>query len=311
MRERRDSAGAVGAAALVEAVEDYLDFLVADRGRSANTVASYRGDLIAYTLYLTELGIADPGAIRTEHIRRYSDERLRRTMSARSITRHLSCLRGFHRYLVSEEITRSDPTRGLRSPRVGKRLPDVLAVHEIEALLESVDTSRPLGVRDRAMLEMAYGAGLRVSELLTLPLDGLFLDDGYVLVMGKGAKERIIPVGRAATQWTRRYRTETRPSLASRGPATNVLFLSARGRPLSRMGFWKILQKHVAASGIRGRVKPHTLRHSFATHMMEGGADLRSVQEMLGHSDISTTQIYTSVDREYLKEIHRSFHPRG
>jgi len=204
-----------------------------------------------------------------------------------------------------------DPTLEVTGPKFQRRLPDVLAVHEIEAILTAVDTSTPLGIRDRAMLEMAYGSGLRVSELITLPLSNLFFSDGYLRCMGKGSKERVVPMGQAAMDWTTRYRRDVRPELAARAPGTDVIFLNARGRPLSRMGFWKIFQKHVAKAGVRDRVKPHTLRHSFATHLLEGGADLRVVQEMLGHADISTTQIYTSVDREYLKEIHRTFHPRG
>jgi integrase/recombinase XerD len=232
-------------------------------------------------------------------------------VSPRSIARNLSCLRGFHRYLVVAGHVPSDPTLEVAGPKFQRRLPDVLAVHEIEAILTAVDTSTPLGIRDRAMLEMAYGAGLRVSELITLPLTNLFFDEGYLRVMGKGSKERVVPVGGQAVDWTRRYRRDVRPGLAAGAPSTDVLFLNSRGRPMSRMGFWKLLQKHVTRAGVRDRVKPHTLRHSFATHMLEGGADLRVVQEMLGHADISTTQIYTSVDREYLKEIHRTFHPRG
>lgn len=311
MGARDDSAGTAVASALAESIEDYLDLLSTTKGHSRNTIASYRGDLQAYAEFLTGLGMSRPESIRPEHVTRYLRERLTPAVSPRSVARHLSCLRGFHGYLVSEEVAKIDPTRGVRAPKMGRRLPDVLAVHEIEAVLEAVDTSKPLGIRDRSMLELAYGAGLRVSELLALPLPGLFLDEGYIVVMGKGSKERIVPVGTHATRWANRYRVDARPSLASKGPPTNVLFLNARGRPLSRMGFWKILQKHVIASGIRGHVKPHTLRHSFATHMLEGGADLRVVQEMLGHADISTTQIYTSTDREYLKEVVRTFHPRG
>jgi integrase/recombinase XerD len=232
-------------------------------------------------------------------------------VSPRSLARNLSCLRGFHRYLVGSGRLDGDPTADVEGPRFERRLPDVLAVHEIEKLLGAVDTSTHLGVRDRAMLETAYAAGLRVSEIIGLTLSSLFFQEGFIRCMGKGARERVVPVGSSAIDWTNRYRAEVRPELVGRGAPTDVLFLNARGRPLSRMGFWKILQKHVARAGFSRRIKPHTLRHSFATHMLEGGADLRAVQEMLGHADISTTQIYTSVDREYLKEIHRSFHPRG
>jgi len=300
-----------GPTGLEEPIEDFLGHLSAERSLSPNTVASYRGDLSLYARYLEELGIDAVGAIEPRHVRSYVQSRISSRKSAKSAARALSCLRGFHRYLVATGATRADPTLGIQGPKLGKRLPDVLGVHEVETLMAAVDTTTPLGVRDRAMLEVAYGAGLRVSELLTLELANLFFDEGYIVCMGKGAKERVIPVGSAAIEWTNRYRREVRPRLLTKAPATDTLFLNARGRPLSRMGFWKILQKQVALAGIRERVKPHTLRHSFATHLLEGGADLRAVQEMLGHADISTTQIYTSVDREYLKEIHRSFHPRA
>lgn len=311
MNPSEEKAGARATTELRESVEDYLLHLSMERGLSSNTVASYRSDLSAYVGYLEDLGVTDPASIREDNVRRYVRKRLAGSAAARSVARRLSCLRGYHRYLIFSGVCQSDPTRDLRAPKLGKRLPDVLSVHDVESLLSAVDTSRPLGVRDRAMLEVAYGAGLRVSELITLEMSNLFLDDGYIRVIGKGSKERVIPLGAAAIDWTNTYRADVRPGLAAKAPPADALFLNARGRPLSRMGFWKILQKHVLASGIRERVKPHTLRHSFATHLLEGGADLRAVQEMLGHADISTTQIYTSVDREYLKEIHRSFHPRG
>jgi integrase/recombinase XerD len=298
-------------AGLLDPIDDYLGHLSAERGLSSNTVASYRSDLIAYARYLDESGVTAIERVLDRHVRSYVRSRLAEGASARSVARALSSIRGFHRHLVGVGASPADPTHGVEGPKIGRHLPDVLAVHEIEALLAAVDTDRPLGVRDRAMFEVAYGAGLRVSELLTLALQNLFFDEGYIVCMGKGSKERIIPVGGMAIAWTDRYRREVRPALLRKAPPTDVLFLNARGRPLSRMGFWKILQGAVALAGIRERVKPHTLRHSFATHLLEGGADLRAVQEMLGHSDISTTQIYTSVDREYLKEVHRSFHPRA
>jgi integrase/recombinase XerD len=304
-------------AALDESIADYLSHLSVERGLSTNTVASYQGDLASYARFLGDLGVETPEDVREDDIRAYARERVRDGVSPRSVARALSCLRGYHRYLVFTGASETDPTAHVEGPKLPKKLPDVLAVHEIEALLAAVDVGSVLGTRDRAMLELAYGAGLRVSELLTIEIANLVLDEAYVRVMGKGAKERVIPVGSQAIEWVERYREGARPTLAARASragasvVSDVLFLNARGRPLTRMGFWKILQKHVAAAGIRERVKPHTLRHSFATHLLEGGADLRAVQEMLGHSDISTTQIYTSVDREYLKEIHRSFHPRG
>jgi len=303
--------------ALDESIEDYLSHLAVERGLSRNTVASYQGDLASYARFLANLGVEAPDDVREDDVRAHARERVRDGVSARSVARALSCLRGYHRYLVFTGASETDPTAHVEGPKLQKTLPDVLAVHEIETLLAAVDVGSVLGVRDRAMLELAYGAGLRVSELLSIEIANLVLDEGYVRVMGKGAKERIIPVGSQAIEWVETYREKARPELAARASRagtsalSDVLFLNARGRPLTRMGFWKILQKHVATAGIRERVKPHTLRHSFATHLLEGGADLRAVQEMLGHSDISTTQIYTSVDREYLKEIHRSFHPRG
>ena len=294
-----------------DAIDEYLDHLSVERGLSQSTVASYRGDLAAYRRFLAKRRINSPGEVHSKDVSDFTGHRLTDGVSPRSIARNLSCLRGFHGYLVASGRMPVDPTLDVEGPKFQRKLPDVLAVHEIEAILTAVDTSTPLGIRDRAMLEIAYGAGLRVSELITLSLSSLFFDDGYLRCMGKGSKERVVPIGGAAIDWTTRYRRDVRPELAARAPATDVIFLNARGRPLSRMGFWKILQKHVVRAGVRDRVKPHTLRHSFATHMLEGGADLRVVQEMLGHSDISTTQIYTSVDREYLKEIHRTFHPRG
>jgi integrase/recombinase XerD len=294
-----------------DAIDEYLDHLSVERGLSQSTVASYRGDLAAYAGFLSSRGIESPGGVRSKDVDAFTAWRRDRGVSPRSIARNLSCLRGFHRYLVMAGHLKADPTLEVSGPKFQRKLPDVLAVHEIEAILKAVDTSTPLGIRDRAMLEIAYGAGLRVSELIGLTLSSLFFEEGYLRCMGKGSKERVVPVGREAVDWTTRYRRDIRPELAARAPATDVVFLNARGRPLSRMGFWKILQKHVARAGVRDHVKPHTLRHSFATHMLEGGADLRVVQEMLGHSDISTTQIYTNVDREYLKEIHRTFHPRG
>jgi integrase/recombinase XerD len=293
------------------AIDEYLDHLSVERGLSQSTVASYRGDLAAYAAFLAERGRLDPAGVTSKDVSEFTVARMDEGVSARSIARNLSCLRGFHKYLVVTGAVAGDPTADVDGPKFRRRLPDVLSVHEIEQIISAVDTSTELGIRDRAMIEMAYGAGLRVSELTSLELSNLFFEEGYIRCMGKGSKERVVPVGEAAVDWTTRYRRDVRPGLAAKAPSTDVLFLNARGRPLSRMGFWKILQKAVTRAGVRDRVKPHTLRHSFATHMLEGGADLRVVQEMLGHADISTTQIYTSVDREYLKEIHKTFHPRG
>ncbi|MEA3409558.1 MAG: site-specific tyrosine recombinase, partial [Candidatus Eisenbacteria bacterium] len=287
MKATRAGAEAGHATAMEDAIDEYLDHLSVERGLSRSTVASYRGDLAAYSRFLVTRKVRSPKEVRSRHISDFTGARLAEGVSPRSIARNLSCLRGFHRYMVTSGRLTADPTLDVTGPKFQKRLPDVLAVHEIEAILTAVDTSTPLGIRDRAMLEVAYGSGLRVSELITLPLSNLFFDDGYLRCRGKGSKERVVPVGEAAIDWTTRYRRDVRPGLAARAPATDVIFLNARGRPLSRMGFWKIFQKHVTTAGVRDRVKPHTLRHSFATHLLEGGADLRVVQEMLGHADIS------------------------
>jgi len=306
---RTGASAARAASPLRDAIDDFLEHAEVERGLSPNTVAAYRADLEGYAAFLEALGVSGPGAVTEEHVRRYARRRLERH-SPHSVSRLLSCLRTFHRYLAFSGVAGSDPTVRVVGPRSARRLPDVLSVPEIEALLAAVDTSGPRGVRDRALLEVAYGAGLRVSELVSLEFSNLFLDEGYVRCLGKGSKERVVPLGGEAVAWVTRYRKTARPLLA-RAVQSDTVFLNARGGRLTRMGFWKILQRHVRAAGIRERVKPHTLRHSFATHLLEGGADLRVVQQMLGHSDISTTQIYTTVDREYLKEVHRSFHPRA
>jgi len=297
-----------------DAVEDYLDHLTTERGLSENTVASYRSDLSDYTRYLEKSGVDAPRQVTAKHVERYLGDAVITGLSARSANRRLSCLRGFHTYLLNssdDALLSGNPTIHQHAREHARRLPDVLAVHEVERLLDAVDTTKPLGVRDRAMFETAYGAGLRVSELITLEVTNIFAEDRFIRVLGKGSKERVVPIGRYALEWIGRYREGIRPGLAAKAPPTGVLFLNARGRQLTRMGYWKILQKTVVRSGIRDRVKPHSLRHSFATHLLEAGADLRTVQEMLGHADIATTQIYTNVDREYLKEIHRTCHPRA
>jgi integrase/recombinase XerD len=211
---------------------------------------------------------------------------------------------------MGEGVLLKDPSERLETPKRWRALPEVLSVAEVEKLLASPSLDEPMAFRDRAMLELAYGAGLRVSEWITLPVRDVALEEGLVRVFGKGSKERLVPIGRRAIGAVAMYLRELRPKL-ERGGGKGILFLNARGTPLSRMGAWKILRHHVDQAGITKHVTPHTLRHSFATHLLEGGADLRAVQEMLGHADISTTQIYTHVDREYLRSVHRQFHPRS
>ena len=231
-------------------------------------------------------------------------------LAAASIRRNVSAVRTYYRFLLGDGHVVRDPTERLELPRRWRTLPAVLTVEEVQRLLAAPTLDDPLVFRDRALLELAYGAGLRVSEWITLGVRDVLLEDGLVRVFGKGSKERLVPIGRPAIAAVAIYLRELRPKL-ERGSGKGVLLLNARGVPLSRMGAWKVLRKYVTAAGIGKRVTPHTLRHSFATHLLEGGADLRAVQDMLGHVDISTTQIYTHVDREYLRSVHRQFHPRG
>jgi integrase/recombinase XerD len=231
-------------------------------------------------------------------------------LSPASIRRNVSAIRTYFRFLTGDGIVVRDPSERLETPKRWRTLPDVLTVEEIQRLLASPTLDDTLVFRDRALLELAYGAGLRVSEWITLGVRDLLLEEGLVRVFGKGSKERLVPIGRSAIGAAAIYLRELRPRL-EKGEGKGVLFLNARGRPLTRMGAWKILRAHVERAGITKHVSPHTLRHSFATHLLEGGADLRAVQEMLGHVDIATTQIYTHVDREYLRRVHRSYHPRG
>ena len=291
-------------------LEQYLSHLSVERGLSANSQEAYARDLQRYLEHLEHGGISEIGQVQRAQISGYIGALARHGLSAGSLARNLSAVRGFHRFLVAEGFCRGDPSENVESPKLGKRLPDVLEYAEVTSLLDQPGVKSPLGLRDRAMLELMYACGLRVSELLTLSRKDLFFTEGFIRCFGKGSKERVIPVGSSAVAWVGKYLEQARPLLLKQFD-TEALFLNNRGRPMSRMGFWKLLRRYAIKAGIKKRVHPHILRHSFATHLLEGGADLRSVQEMLGHADISTTQIYTHVDREYLKEVHRQFHPRG
>jgi len=288
----------------------FIDHLAVERDLSSNTADAYRHDVDRYLEFLDRHGTtvieAEPEAIE-EFIRFLR----RRNLGARSVVRALSAVRTFYRFLRTEGKSSSDPTAQVERPRLWKRLPVTLDIFEIESLLEQPDLTSDLGLRDRAMLELAYAAGLRVSEIIQARVQDLDMEEGLIRVTGKGRRERLIPVGGIALDYVQRYLEGPRRRLAAKGEPTDVLYLNFRGGPLSRMGFWKILHKYVEEADIRKNCTPHTLRHSFATHLLEGGADLRSVQEMLGHADISTTQIYTHVDRTYLKDVHKTFHPRG
>ncbi len=291
-------------------LERFAEFLTLEQGSSARTDESYRRDLQRLAEWAVAHGAASPEALTASHLREFVYHLKDVGLSPASIRREISAIRTWYRFLMTEGVVTADPSERLETPRKWRTLPEVLTPTEVETLLSAIPLEEPLAFRDRAMLELAYGAGLRVGEWITLKVSDLLLDEGVVRVFGKGGKERLVPVGGKAIGAVALYLRELRPRL-ERGKGTGVLFLNARGAPLSRMGAWKILRKYVQRAGLTKPVTPHTLRHSFATHLLEGGADLRSVQEMLGHADISTTQIYTHVDREFLRAVHRQFHPRG
>lgn len=295
-------------------LEEFSEFLLYERGLAKRTVQAYLADLRSMADFLSANGCPDPGEADYGALRFYLSDLAGRGLAARSVARRLSAIRTYFGFLVEEGHLSEDPTDRLESPRVARTLPTVLTVAEIETILDTVAALRPdvhhNARRDEAMLETLYGAGLRISELIGLRVRDLSLDEGLVSVEGKGDKRRLVPLGGGAVRVLQRYLRERRPTL-DRGRSEGRVFLNQHGRPLSRMGAWKIVHKHVRNAGIDKKVSPHTFRHSFATHLLEGGADLVAVQEMLGHADISTTQIYTHVDRRYLQEEHRQHHPRG
>jgi integrase/recombinase XerD len=291
-------------------VERFDDFLALEQGASVETSKAYKLDIERFVTYEQVKGAASPSEVGSRSLREYIYHLKDLGLAPASIRRNISAVRTYFKFLVGEGHVVRDPSERLETPKRWRTLPEVLAVDEVERRLAAPSLDEPLAFRDRAMLEVAYGAGLRVSEWISLGVRDVMLQDHLVRVFGKGAKERLVPIGRRAIGAIAIYLRELRPSL-ERGGGKGILFLSARGQPLSRMGAWKILRKYVDQAGITKPVSPHTLRHSFATHLLEGGADLRAVQEMLGHVDISTTQIYTHIDREYLRSVHKQFHPRS
>jgi integrase/recombinase XerD len=291
-------------------VNEYLAYLAVERGLAENSVAAYRRDLRRTVGYLIGAGASAFPEVGRGLVARLLFRLREEGLAPRTVARHVASLRGFFRYLLTQGHITDDPTAHLESPSPWTRLPGALSEREVEQLLGAPPTSEHGGVRDKAMLELLYAAGLRVSELVTLRLSDVDLEVGYVRCRGKGSKERVIPLGAKAQSWVRRYLASARPRLA-RGGVNPSLFLNRLGRPLTRQGLWKILRGHARAAGIDRRVTPHTLRHSFATHLLEHGADLRAVQMMLGHADISTTQIYTHISRAHLKAVYDRYHPRA
>jgi len=291
-------------------IEPFLDHLRFERTLAEPTLEAYGTDIRRLAVFVRASGRDGIREVTTADLRDFLFRLKDLGLAPTSISRNVSAIRTYFRFLIAENLVVADPSERIEPPKGWRTLPQVLSVAEIEALLSAPDLSEPLAWRDRALLEFAYASGVRVSELTGLETRHLLLQEGMALVHGKGGKERWVPVGRRAVGALGLYLRETRPRL-EKGKGGGRVFLNARGSPLSRMGVWKILRRHVEAAGIEKPVSPHTLRHSFATHLLEGGADLAAVQEMLGHADIATTQIYTHVDRRYLAEVHRSHHPRG
>jgi integrase/recombinase XerD len=295
-------------------LEPFVDYLRFERGLADRTVGAYLADCRAFIRYAGSRGVEDPGNVDYGLLRDYIHDIGERGLAARTAARRRSALRTYFGFLVEDGHLAEDPSERLEAPRSARTLPDTLSYGEIATILDSVGAAppdeRPNARRDAAMLEVLYGAGLRVSELTGLRLRDLLLEDSLVTVQGKGDKRRIVPLGGRAIRVLQRYLRERRPEL-DRGRSTGAVFLNQHGRPLSRVGAWKIVRQQVRDAGIRKRVTPHTFRHSFATHLLERGADLVTVQELLGHADISTTQVYTHVDRQYLQEEHRQHHPRA
>lgn len=289
----------------------FLDYLSFEKGLSANTLAAYRRDLEQFNQYLQARGLStDPRLLEKQHIMDYLSKQLDDGLNHATSARCLSAMKTYYKYLVLEGITQKNPTVDLETPKIKRRLPHVLTVEEVDRLISQPRVTRPLGLRDRAMLELMYGTGVRVSELLAIQIEDLNPLAAFLRCMGKGRKERIIPVNQSSIDWTQRYLAQGRNHLL-RNHLERTLFLNSRGNSLSRQGFFKLLAHYTEQAGIKKEVTPHTLRHSFATHLLENGADLRAVQEMLGHADISTTQIYTHLTKSRLREVFQMYHPRA
>ena len=290
--------------------DQYFNYILVEKGLAEKTIESYSRDIVRFLVFLKDHGIDAVADIDTRIILQYLIHLRDSGLATRSRARHLVTIRGFFKFLVQEKIIRQSPAQLVELPKQTQKLPDVLSQTEIEKLLRSPDRTAPAGVRDAAMMELLYAAGLRVSELIILKLQDVNLEACFTRVFGKGSKERVVPFGRFARDSLDLYIQTARPQLLKTFTSP-FLFVARAGNPMSRQGFWKLLKRYALKAGIKKNITPHTLRHSFASHLLEGGADLRTVQVMLGHVDISTTQIYTHVARKHLKEIHEKFHPRG
>ncbi|MGM0846035.1 MAG: site-specific tyrosine recombinase XerD [Bacillota bacterium] len=293
-------------------LQDFIHFLIVEKGLAKNSVESYQRDLKNYLKFLQNVdSVQNWNEVKRVNITGFLGHLKNEGKSSKTIARHVASIRSFHQFLLREKVTEQDPSVHIESPKMERSLPKVLSIDEVEALLEAPQESTPLGIRDKAMLEVLYATGIRVSELIKLQMDDVHLKMGFVRCIGKGNKERIIPIGKAAISVLEKYLLEGRSKLVSKKHKDDSLFLNHHGKGLSRQGFWKILKGLAVEAKISKELTPHTLRHSFATHLLENGADLRAVQEMLGHVDISTTQIYTHVTKTRMKDVYSKFHPRA
>lgn len=301
----------MGESVLEEQILDYLHYLLIERGLSANTRKSYERDLKQYLAFLQKEKIDDWQKVDRFVILSFLQSIQEKGKAAATISRMVTSLRRFHQFLRQERMTDNDPMQHIDSPKKKQTLPDTLSMAEVERLIETPDTREILGIRDRTMLEVLYATGLRVSELTHLKLSDLHLEMGILQTIGKGDKERIVPLGDLAIDWIHKYLAQARPRLCRKHPQEEHLFVNSHGTQLSRQGFWKNLKAIVQKAGIHKNVTPHTLRHSFATHLLENGADLRTVQELLGHADISTTQIYTHITKKRMADVYKQYFPRA
>ena len=289
---------------------EFINYLSVERGLAQNTLWAYERDLKKYVQFLEKNGIKELVNIRRDNISAFMFDQKKEGLSANSIGRSLAAIKMFHRFLVRERLAAEDPSHLVETPKIWKRVPDVLSLSEIESIIRAAKGKNGQALRDTAILELFYASGMRVSELVNLKIDNIQMEIGYIRCIGKGCKERIIPIGRKALEAVKKYMESARGRFIKNNALETTLFLSRLGKKLSRQSAWMLIKHYAKKAGIKKVIKPHTLRHSFATHLLEHGADLRSVQEMLGHADISTTQIYTHVDRERLRAVHQQFHPR-
>ncbi|PJA95724.1 MAG: site-specific tyrosine recombinase XerD [Ignavibacteriales bacterium CG_4_9_14_3_um_filter_34_10] len=294
-----------------EFVKEFTNYLRLEKNLSENSVKSYKSDLDNLINYLREINCIDLNEVKSETLQKYLTLLKNRNLKSTTLSRNLSSFRGFFKYLIRNQYIQNNPVESFQTTKTKRRLPTVLSIEEVDRILSLPDLTSKYGLRDKALLEICYSSGLRVSEVINLKINDVYFDEEILRILGKGDKLRLVPIGSVAQKWLKEYLLNSRPSLEKKMKSANIVLLNSRGTKLSRMGVWKIFNKYAKAANIEKEIHPHTFRHSFATHLVEGGADLRAVQEMLGHSDISTTQIYTHIDREFIKQVHHDFHPRG